>query len=458
MQNLVKHVDVLTQGLKTGISGLMNLTSQDTVTASGVFFVNFNQDCTSLAVGARNGYRLFSLNAVDQIEQIYENDSEDICIVERLFSSSLVAVVSLSSPRKLKVCHFKKGTEICNYSYSNTILAVKLNRARLVVCLEESLYIHNIRDMGVLHTIRDTPPNPTGLCTLSVDADNCYLAYPGSNTMGEVQIFDAGNLHAKTMIAAHDSPLAALSFSQSGARIATASEKGTVIRVFNVSDGTRIHEFRRGVKRCVSICSLAFSHDATFLCCSSNTETVHVFKLEEPKEPREQVSSVGSKTQGHGMPKQAVEDSQGGWMGYFSKAVSASANYLPTQVTDVFNQGRAFASVRLPFQNRRNVCAITMIQKQMRLLVASQDGFLYVYSLDMNEGGECTPLKQYRLDGQPDLLNDSSARLPVASPAPAQPSDSEKFHEMAAATEAPPQGAFRFDDESEFPPVTQKTE
>lgn len=53
---------------------------------------------------------------------------EDICIVERLFSSSLVAIVSLSSPRKLKVCHFKKGTEICNYSYSNSILAVKLNR------------------------------------------------------------------------------------------------------------------------------------------------------------------------------------------------------------------------------------------------------------------------------------------------------------------------------------------
>lgn len=56
-------------------------------------------------------------------------ESEDICIVERLFSSSLVAVVSLSSPRKLRVCHFKKGNEICNYSYSNTILGVKLNRA-----------------------------------------------------------------------------------------------------------------------------------------------------------------------------------------------------------------------------------------------------------------------------------------------------------------------------------------
>jgi autophagy-related protein 18 len=67
-------------------------------------------------------------NFIQNLILIYAG-SEDICIVERLFSSSLVAVVSLTSPRKLKVCHFKKGTEICNYSYSNTILAVKLNRA-----------------------------------------------------------------------------------------------------------------------------------------------------------------------------------------------------------------------------------------------------------------------------------------------------------------------------------------
>lgn len=39
---------------------------------------------------------------------------------------------------------------------------------------------------------------------------------------------------AKTMIPAHDSPLAALAFSPNGTKVATASEKGTVIRVFNV--------------------------------------------------------------------------------------------------------------------------------------------------------------------------------------------------------------------------------
>ncbi|KAK8390118.1 hypothetical protein O3P69_012983 [Scylla paramamosain] len=378
-------VGVVTEGVKAGIAGLMSLAAQGSALPTeggGVFSITFNQDYSSLGVGTRIGYRLYSLSTLDKLELICDNGNEDTCIVERLFSSSLVAVVSLSSPRKLKVCHFKKNSEICNYSYPNTILGVKLNRARLVVCLEESLYIHNIRDMKVLHTIRDTPPNPTGLCALSISNENCFLAYPGSNSIGQVQIFDAQNLQAKIMIPAHDSPLAAISFNASGTKIATASERGTVIRVFSVGEGARLHELRRGMKRCATIFSLAFSPDSLFLCASSNTETVHVFRLEEIKETRPPV----------------VEEQQG-LMGWMTKAVSASASYLPTPVADMMSQGRAFATVTLPFQGVRNVCAIATIQKQTRVLVASMDGYLYVYSLNTSEGGDCTLIKQHRLDG-----------------------------------------------------------
>jgi len=436
----------------------MSLVRQENDSHTGAYFVNFNQDSTSLAVGSKDCYRLFSLSSVDRLDLIYESNSEldeDVCLVERLFSSSLVAVVSLSSPRKLKVCHFKKGTEICNYSYSNTILAVKLNRARLVVCLEESLYIHNIRDMKVLHTIQHTPPNPQGLCslspnpqglcTLSPNNDHCYLAYPGSSTIGEVQIFDAFNLQAKTMIMAHDSPLAAIAFSSTGTLIATASEKGTVIRIFRVSDGARMYEFRRGVKRCATIYSLAFSADSNFLAASSNTETVHIFRLETQKE-----------TQRNG----SGEDNQG-WMGYLSKAVSVSASYLPTQVADVFSQGRAFATVHLPFQGIRNVCALAMIQKAMRLLIASADGYVYIYAFNPVEGGDCTLLKQHRLDGKAD----SGSENPQSSEGPTHSgqtktksdvTDSEKFHDMVGATDLPAANQLRLDDEGEFPPMVQK--
>lgn len=52
----------------------------------------------------------------------------DVYIVERLFSSSLVVVVSHAKPQQMNVYHFKKGTEICNYSYSSNILSIRLNR------------------------------------------------------------------------------------------------------------------------------------------------------------------------------------------------------------------------------------------------------------------------------------------------------------------------------------------
>ncbi|XP_061398888.1 WD repeat domain phosphoinositide-interacting protein 2 isoform X2 [Musca vetustissima] len=345
---------------------------------AGEVFVNFNQNITSLAVGTKSGYSLYSLGSVDNtLDKIYTCPTEEIFLIERLFESSLVAIVSQRAPRKLKVCHFKKQSEICNYSYSNSILAVKLNRARLIVCLEESLYIHNIQDMKVVHTIRDTPCNSTGLCALSSSSDHCYLAYPGSVTSGEVQIFDAINLHAKTMIPAHDSPLAALAFSPSGTEIATASERGTVIRVFSSLDGTKLFELRRGLKRCVSIASLSFSTCAEYLVSSSNTETIHIFRLDR--------SSADSND-----TKQTSDD----WMGFLSKTVS---NYLPTQVTDVFSQGRAFASVTLPEAGIRRMCAIAKIQKQLRLLIASQDGYLYVYSIPSVEGAECQLIKKHDL-------------------------------------------------------------
>ena len=155
----------------------------------------------------------------------YLVDTDYTCIVERLFASSLLAVVSLSSPRKLKVCHFKKNTEIVQNSYLNTILAVKLNRQRLVVCLEESIFIHNISDLKLIHTIKHIPPNPNGLIALAPSSDQCYLAYPAKNTCGEVNIFDALKLENKLTIAAHDNPIVSMTFDSQGAKLATASDR-----------------------------------------------------------------------------------------------------------------------------------------------------------------------------------------------------------------------------------------
>ncbi|PWA14153.1 hypothetical protein CCH79_00016759 [Gambusia affinis] len=72
----------------------------------------------------------------------------------------------------------------------------------------------------------------TSLCALSVNHGTSYLAYPGSATIGEITVYDANNLvrigvgvSTVTLIQAHDSPLAALTFNASGTKLASASEK-----------------------------------------------------------------------------------------------------------------------------------------------------------------------------------------------------------------------------------------
>lgn len=42
------------------------------------------------------------------------------------------------------------------------------------------------------------------------------------------------------------------------------------------------------------------------------------------------------------------------------------------------------------------LCLVTRIQKIPRLLVAAADGYLYLYNLDPQEGGECTLMKQHK--------------------------------------------------------------
>ncbi|XP_060758105.1 WD repeat domain phosphoinositide-interacting protein 1 isoform X7 [Neoarius graeffei] len=323
-------------------------------------------------------------------------------------------------------------------------------KARLVVCLEESIYIHNIKDMKLLKTLLNTPPNPSGLCALSINHSNSYLAYPGSATIGEIIVYDGNNLSTVTVIPAHDSQLAALTFNASGTKLASASERGTVIRVFSIPEGQRLFEFRRGMKRYVNISSLSFSPDAQFLCASSNTETVHIFKLEQ---------------HGHGR-----EEENPSWSAYVGKMFSAASSYLPAQVSGMMSQDRAFATVRLNTHGHKHTCTLTTIQKLPRLLVASSQGQLFIYNIDPQDGGECTLVHTHRLLG-----SEEEAEASEGSPAPSYAAATAAIgtcgpisamltgysedggvlkgevipeHEFAA-------GPVRLDDETEFPPINR---
>lgn len=89
----------------------------------------------------------------------------------------------------------------------------------------------------------------------SLTLESLALSFIELCSTGEVQLFDAFNLHSKLTIPAHDSTLAAITFNPAGTRLATASEKGTVIRVFSVEDGEKLIEFRYATKSVRNVAS-----------------------------------------------------------------------------------------------------------------------------------------------------------------------------------------------------------
>eukprot|EP01102_Stenamoeba_stenopodia_P021165 TRINITY_DN8451_c0_g1_i3.p1 TRINITY_DN8451_c0_g1~~TRINITY_DN8451_c0_g1_i3.p1 ORF type:complete len:354 (+),score=51.70 TRINITY_DN8451_c0_g1_i3:375-1436(+) len=342
---------------------------------SDFLYCNFNHDSSLISVGTPKGFMLFK---VEPFEKCYDFFGGGVGVVELHYTSSLVALVGSGdeptlSPRKLKLFNTKTNTTLYELNFITAILAIKWNRQRLVVVLETKIHIFDLEKMEPLQVL-ETDPNPTGVCALS---EQSYLAYPRGN---KLCVFNALQIRPIANVEAHKGTVSIVSFSHDGNFFATASEKGTVIRVFSIapraSDGqkevNKLYTFRRGTYA-ATINSFSFSVNNKLLAVASSTGTIHIFKLEQ------QPPSLTS-----------------GLVGY----------YLPA-INEMWEPGRAFAWFRLNTNansgNIRSICAIRDVDKCVS--VVSEDGILSHYLLDPVEGGLCKPVKQVYIR---DYLSDST--------------------------------------------------
>jgi len=64
----------------------------------------------------------------------------------------------------------------------------------------------------------------------------------------------------------------------SGSLLATASDKGTLIRIFSTESGQPLQELRRGAEK-ADIYSICFDIKSKWLACSSDRSTIHIFTV-----------------------------------------------------------------------------------------------------------------------------------------------------------------------------------
>lgn len=205
--------------------------------------VSWNQDYGCFAAGTSSGFRIYNC---DPFKETFRRDlkSGGFKIVEMLFRCNILALVggganSQYPPNKVMIWDDHQSRCISEFSFRSEVRAVKLRRDRLVVVLEHKIYVYNFTDLKLLHQI-ETLANPRGLCCLSHHLNTSVLACPGLQR-GQVRIEHFG-LNMTKFINAHDSHIACFTLTMDGLLLATASNKGTLIRIFNTMDGTRLQE------------------------------------------------------------------------------------------------------------------------------------------------------------------------------------------------------------------------
>jgi len=256
-----------------------------------ILYISFNQDFTCFVCGTQTGFRVYS---TDPFRLTYRRDFDSdsgLGVIAMLFRTNILAFAGGGSrprfqPHKVVLWDDRQARVIAELSFRSVVKSVRLRRDLVVVALERKVYVYGLRSLTLFDSI-ETISNPKGICCLSVGIERAVLVCPGMQKGRALVVFyprafgDSASPPERertTIIAAHEAVIAQMSTDYGGGLLATASDRGTIIRIYDTNTGSRLQELRRGADR-AEIHSLVFSPSGDWLALASDKGTVHIFSI-----------------------------------------------------------------------------------------------------------------------------------------------------------------------------------
>ncbi|QRV72523.1 WD repeat protein [Ceratobasidium sp. AG-Ba] len=247
-------------------------------------------------------------------------DAGTLAFVQPMHASSLLFLVGgghapLYPANKVIVWDAAAEQEVAELEFKERVRGLATRRGWLVVALKRRVVAFEVGTRVTRRGEWETAENERGLMALATAPDSTMLAIPGRQ-LGHVQLIPlppcphppppnpppntvptpkpqpvplrpdiplAPTKKPVAIVVAHTTRLAALALTSSGRLLATASQRGTLIRVWDTRSGAKVRELRRGTDR-ADIYGIAFRGDERELCTWSDKGTVHVFKLAQQNE------------------------------------------------------------------------------------------------------------------------------------------------------------------------------
>lgn len=256
--------------------------------------LRLNQEHNMFTYCSDTGCRIYNIEPLHLKLCLDLTQFGTLSICEMLHRTNLLALVAGGNRPKFADNtviiwddHLKKF--VLELTFSSKVLAVKMRTDKIFVAEIDQIHCFTMpKSVRKLFSV-NTRSNPTGLFEVSsyTNSERQLLCFHG-HRVGSIQILDLTNCEpgassSPIYVNAHESEIVQLAMNQQSTLLATASQKGTLIRVFDTTSPYRIFqivELRRGSDVATLYC-LNFSHNSEFLCASSDKRTIHIFALKD---------------------------------------------------------------------------------------------------------------------------------------------------------------------------------
>ena len=290
----------------SGGMNFINIEKEDAI--NQVLYISHNNSYNYICLGTLSGFKIFSLISTP-IELIYEykfNPIEPVKIIEMLEESQLLILVGQKesinlSPKKLTL--FDLGQKKVIYSlnpYNAEIKLVRLNKKRLIAYADETIFIYNLSNMKLLHSIKfdediiysDKIFYQGQICLSPNSERNNFLIYSFSQCHGLLKIYDTLYLTYVNFFKAHKSPVFKICINTNGDLLASCSKSNGSIKIFKIPSGEKLFKFKRTYTS-NTITGMNFNIiGSNKLVVSSSSSNLHIFDLEKTNKAPNQQNNI----------------------------------------------------------------------------------------------------------------------------------------------------------------------
>ena len=364
-----------------------------------ILHISFNQDNSCFSIGTENGFIIYKTNS----PKIHNETKMDggIKQPEMYYHTNILGLVGGGempkfNPKKLIIWDDYEHKVISEIKFFSNLKDVKIRKDRIFAICDKNIYAFDMQTFENIEII-NTRENPRGLFGINDYEYKIIIAYLGAydnenNHKGSVTIKNYERQKGIKIIAQEDS-ITYLSLNHEGTLLATANEKGTIIKIHNCVNGDLLSQFKRGNEK-AEIHYICFDKFSNFLAVTSDRGTIHIWSLGDVTEKIKNIKE-----------KEEEDDDRFGDIDSNENKINIieekndeteinDLNDLPKNKKTIFGQlEKSFAQIRINSNN--SICCFL---KNYIIVVITYEGMYYQAQLDTKIGGNCKIIFQESLN------------------------------------------------------------